>query len=274
MAMTRTVIIRKVRAYAGEPDDLRFIENNPEINDWIDDSLQSLSRKLKFIKDTFSFLGSTYIASLGTSPRYYQLPSNLICLDKNRGIEINGFRRWPTTEREFDGFQNIAQSDYSDTVIYVSDYNFENPNGIQNHYAVDYVWPDEIDNARSGKLISFDPNPGDTDTIVGSYIMEHPVLASDAATIYLPDTFYDLICFDVLRRLFMKVVSSGDPRGEAPLMMYDGKYEKELMEAKEYFTDISKTPDKKPRIKTARQKFGMYNSREYVTARSNFDRLR
>lgn len=272
MAMTRDVIVRKVRAYAGEPDDLRFIENNPEVNDWIDDSLKSLSRKLKFIKDTTTFLGSAYTASLGTSPRYYQLSSDMVSIDKNRGVEINGLRRWPTTEREFDGFQNIAQAEYSDTLIYVSDYNFENLNGIQNHYEVDYVWTDEIDGSRSGKLISFDPNPADTDTIIISYIKVHPALTSDASTIYLPDTFYDLICFDVLRRIFMKVVSSGDPRGAEPYMLYDGKYEKELMEAKEYFTDISKTPDKKPRIKTARQKFNMYNSRSYANARRNNDR--
>ena len=265
--MTRAEIRTEVRTRISEPVVDRFILET-EINSWINIELHTLSRGLKFLKIWKTFLGNTHVASLGTSPRYFDLPNDYLIADRNAPLLINGIRRLPTTDRELYDFQEKAVYESDSDSIEPNDYFDLSYTGLIFHYGIDYIFKDEMDAspARTGKLCWFDPNPTDTDSIKLKYAALHPDVTADTppaagSKIYLGKHIHELVVYGCCKRAAQKFVSAGYVQGAEMLITFEALYKEKYAEAEDYYDDTQKIPDKHFVIKTAKQLYGMYNSR-------------
>jgi len=237
----------------------------PAIIRWLNYTLDDCTWKTGFEKKKATAVGTDYIVALGTTPRYFELPSDFVGLDKNSGILVNGLRRLPTSAGEVDLFQQkgIAKNDLdSDDTLYIDDYFSESYTGLILHYAIDFVYKDEIDAtpARSGKLIWFTPDLADTDAVTYQYY----VLADQYATgssnqANLARHTSEVLILGIIYRAMQKAFFGGAvnrDRFDVAKALYDEK----MGEVAAYYADANKETDKMPKIKTARQVYGMYNS--------------
>jgi len=262
MSLTITEIIADSRSQLYEPTSGRRY-TDAELIRWANFTLDEVQGSLGFQKKTASVLGSTNIAALGTTPRFYELPADFISLDKNEGVKINGLRRLPTTGAEVDLFQQKAIVGALDnTTITIDDYFTESFTGLIFHYAISYVSSTEVAAGRSGNLIWFTPNPEDADTIEYTYIMLPTQYTAGGATtsLLIRHTSEVLILGTVWRA--MRKAYYGNAATLEKVAYAESVYRNAIADAKKYYDDFKKATDQQPRIKTARQVYGMYNSRD------------
>ena len=263
MSLDLTTILEEAASRLWDPFKRRY--TSADMIRWLNYTLDDCSWKTGFEKKKESVLGSTYIAALGTTPRYFELPDDFIGLDKNSGILINGLRRLPTSTGEVDLFQQkgIAENDLnSDDTLYIDDYFSESYTGLILHYAIDFVYKDEIDAtpARSGKLIWFTPDLVDTDTIVYQYYILPDQYASGSSNqANLVRHTSEVLILGIIYRAMQKAFFGGAVNKER-FDVAKGLYDEKMAEVAAYYADANKETDKMPKVKTGRQTFGMYNS--------------
>lgn len=259
-----------VRRKLAEPTDGRFFEDD-EIVQWVNEALRDMSTDLRCFKKSTTILGSAYIGSPASGDTYrYELPTDFLWLDKSRGIKINGLRVKGATQQEIDAMQekDLAGATNNE-IIYAEDYYTEVYTDLTFCYTVDYIMLDEIDAGRSGKVGFFLPNPQATDSIVIYYIAKHPTLSSDTDTVYIDQQFEPL----VIASAAYKGASKMNAAGFVPMTFVDlmfKEYDYYNNKAKTYYTEAKKQPDRRPKIKTGKQVFGLYNS----VGRNRYNRYR
>lgn len=261
--LTLTYILTEASSRLWDPLKQRYTE--ADIIRWLNYTLDDVQTVCKFQKKLASVLGSTYVATLGTDPKYYQLPTDFLGLDKNFGIRVNGLRRLPTTDSEVDMFQEkgISQSMLEDTAtgtVYVDDYFSESYTGLIMHYALDFVLETEVSAGRSGKLMWFTPSAADTDTIEYQYYMLPDQYASGSANYaHMVRNTSEVLILGIVCRAMQKAFFAGETdksRLDAALALY----EKGKQDVGDFYLDSEKPTDKVHKIRTARQVYGMYNS--------------
>lgn len=261
MSLDLTTIITESASRLWDPLKQRYKE--ADIIRWLNYTLDDCAGKLGFEKKKATVLGSTYVAALGTTPRYFELPSDFLGLDRNAGIRINGLRRLAATDAEVDLYQQkeIASSDLdSDDTIYIDDYFSESYTGLILHYALDFVYKDEIDASRSGKLMWFTPDVVDTDSIVYQYYVLPDQYASGSSNqANLVRHTSEVLVLGIIYRAMQKAFYGGAVNKDR-LDVAKGIYDEKMAEVAAYYADANKVPDKQYRIKTGKQAFNLYNS--------------
>lgn len=258
MALSVNNILADASARMWDPLQVRY--KTSEMIVWMNWAAKELSHELGFQKKKVSVLGSTYIASKGTTPKYYELPSDFVMLDRNEGIKTNGLRRLPTTGGEVDLFSEKEIASTRSGTITVDDYFTESFTGLIFHYSVEFVDEDEVAASRSGRVFWLTPNPEDTDTVEYVYIMlPTAYTVGGAMTSRLIGATEECLVYGIMSRaaekaLFARLI---------PQSTYDTfvlNYERKMNKAKKYYEDFNKQKDKQLKILTHRQVYDLYNS--------------
>lgn len=236
----------------------------PDLIRWLNYTLDECQDLLHFEKKYATVLGSTYVAALGTTPRYFELPTDFIGLDRNWGVEVNGLRRLPTTDRNIGLYQEkgiASVGEDSTSTLVIDDYFSESYTGIIFHCAIDFVIKNEITATRSGKLLWFTPDLVDADSIKYQYYPLPDLYATGSANAAnLIRTTSEVLVLGVVYRGLQKA-SNGGAISLEKLMDAENRYYKFIDRATDSYNDSKKSGDDMPKIKTAAQVYGMYNSR-------------
>ena len=271
--LTRSQIIKDALSTFDDPD-MRYY-TQAELDEWLNDTILEISNKCGYEKDTVTVLGSTYVVALGTSPRFFELPSDTMHIDDDNGVLVNGIRRLGTTNREVDmlsqkaiGYIRNTLSNIN-TVITMDDYFDESLYPEINHYSVDYLVRSVTDKTGAliysmatggtGRLMWFAPDIADTDEI-NYTIVKLPDLTTTGTT-----TTSVMRQHDEAVKLGLKVRMA--PKGVSKQLCTIQQWDIYIAQSKAAIADIQKdlsntTPDKMQRIKGPRQ-MGLYNSRAW-----------
>ncbi len=257
MPLSAVTIAARVRRQLAEPNIDRFL-TAAEIYEWLNDTLREMSAKAKFLKKHVTVLETSYITALGTDPKYFECPSDFICIDKDLGILQNGVRRLPTTDRELYAFQpqeystNISGSAVLfDAVSLSENFNF--------FYSVDYLFKDEMDAARTGILMWFLPSPAVGDSYILNYVARHPTVSSATFTIFMSETDESALVYGTCIYALDKMIAAGRPGAQAAADRFEKRWDEKFGDMRKRFSVEEKVPDKNFAIRSPRQ-LGYYNS--------------
>lgn len=250
MALTAAILEDGIRTIFAERG--QFL-TSAEIARAVWKALDDLNIRLKYLKDTTTITGSGYITSWGTSPKRYEPPDDFLIPDEVNGVIQAGLRRLGMNEQKFYSYQSRAITD-SQTLT-GNDFFEQDVNGLIFHYTVDFIVKSELDAspARNGRLVWFEPNLENTDTVTLWYLVKHP---NPATKIYLPDEYENLCIYDAAKFLALKYKNAN--RGAAEIVpMMDTAFKNELSVIEQHIKD--KVPDERLRVMGPRE-LGMYSS--------------
>lgn len=247
-------VATSIRTKLAERTDGQFINDltgAAEVQDVMQEALNQLNNKLRFLRDTTTIDGTSYIASWGSNPFMYELPSTFHAIDELSGIVQNGIHRLEASERQYATLQaaHIAPVDTPHTVS-TEDFFEIDFSGVIFHYFTRWVLKSEIDNSRSGYLCYFDPQLG-TGTVSFNFIARHP---DPNVQIYLPEQFKSLLVHTACKLLSPKFVNAGRASPEMP-RFFAALANEDMAIAEEYFNQ----KPRKSRILGPRDR-GMYGS--------------
>jgi len=261
MARTLINMLDEISYRLGDP--LRVRNTKADLIRGINYALDEISFPIPYEKQYVEFYGSDFSFERD-GVRYYSMPSDMMMLDQNYGIKINGLRRLPTSDREVDLFQ--AQSvalvpSNMTTTIGLDDYFTLNFSGLILHYCFDWVDQDDVAAGGSGKVMWFPGGVIDTDVIGYQYIKNATHLSGDSDVTQLLPLMEEVLVCGGVKRASIAEHSSGMITTE----VYDRRADeyKVAKAAAERAFHKMKTPDKQQTVKSPRQ-VGHYNSRTYA----------
>jgi len=260
--------ITEIRTQAGYllSDPLARRYTNDEKLVWANNTLDEIGVQAGFEKKTFKFVGRGYIETRNGA-RIYDLPADLIMIDKDEGVHINGLRYLPSTPAELDLFQEKAtagttdeETNNADLEISTTDYFDASYTGLVQHYFVDYSDENSRSTGRSGKIIWFQPNPADSaDGEVRYYFLSTQYTNSGSNTANIIRSLSEVLVRGVVFRASYKGFIGGY-MNENQYIAAKREYMEKKAEVIQFYDDLSKVPDYQPRAKTARQAYGMYRT--------------
>jgi hypothetical protein len=271
--LTRTEIIIDALSKHDDPDMRYFTQ--VELDAWLNDTILDVAEECGYERTVLSVLGSTNIAALGTTPRFFELPSTVIHIS-DAGILVNGIARIGTSEREINLLSQKAAGYISDTftsvsaIITLDDYFDESLYPEINHYWVDWYVKSVTDSTGAviysmatggtGRLMCFAPDVADTDIITMNLICLPDLTTTGTTTTGVARQHDEALKHGLALRMVPKALSK-QLCDINTARMYAEFYASAKAKIKKEL--IGKIPDKHYRMKGPRE-LGLYNSRRYA----------